>query len=139
MSCIEKGEPIRGVVHSTDASSGVAIVLRDLGNTGSGTRTLTATERLWITHVTIVTAVGGDCRVFVGADSTPANGEDVVRGTFVANGGYSDEVEFTGEEGHTPFVIAPAGVVDVFLHGFIVNANTAGQRPSWKESQVPGS
>lgn len=135
---VKVGEPVRGVLHSTDASSGVEIPIYDRGNTTT-TRTLLPTERLHIHHVKLITAVGGDSRVFVGADSTPANGEDVVRGTFTAGGGLSDDVFFSGEKGDKPYAIAPAGVVDVFFEGAIVQVDTDGERPDWQASLVPGS
>lgn len=110
---------VKGELHSTDASAGVAVTLYERGTLS--TTTVAATERLCITAVLLVTAAGGDSFVFVGADNTEGNGEYVVRGTFAANGGVNTAVvEFMGGRGHTPFAQAPAGVVDVIFYGYII-------------------
>lgn len=112
-----QGQEVHGVLHSTDASSGVEIVLYDSG-TGEvvdvGPR-----DHLDIHAVQLVTAPGGDCYILVGPDATLGSdaGQTVVRGTFAANGGVFNELRphYAGIRGGKPYVVAPSGVVDVVL------------------------
>lgn len=116
------GEEVHGELHSTDASSGVAIPLYRGGS--STVRPIAANEYLDIHSVHLVTAAGGDAYVLVGADVTLGNGETVVRGTFAANGGIANELRphYSGQMGLSPWVVAPAGAVDVIIKGTIRKA-----------------
>lgn len=129
------GKPVRGVLHSTDASTAVQIPLYLYGETGD-VYTLEADEFICIHKIDMVTEPGGDVWVFGGADNNPSSGETVKRGTFAANGGISNEAYFGGEVGHNIFVQAPAGVVDVVFEASIHKnrADNIGGRPSWRES-----
>jgi len=132
------GEPIKGHVHSADASSGVAV---PFFNQGSKTaRTLAENEYLEIHTCDLITVAGGDCYVIVGPDASVAAGEVVIRGTFAANGG--EEKSHTlhvGKDGETVWVTAPAGVVDVTFTGVVRRAESNVPRPVWRESLVPGA
>lgn len=129
------GSPVRGILHSTDASAGVALTLYPSG--GNTALTLAANEILEIETVDIISAPGGDVKVFVAADMTLTAGNTVVRGTVAANGGIVKEFKqpWAGSVGHTPRAIAPAGVLDVIITGAIVNGRTRGQRPNWREDE----
>lgn len=117
-----QGDPVRGTLHSTDASAGVAVPMYTSGS--KTVRTLGSTEMLMIESVVAVAAVGGDMHLFVGPDATPGTGETVVRGTVGTNGIIS-AVFGQGSafaRGETPFFIAPAGAADVQFTGWIVKA-----------------
>jgi len=124
------GEPIKGILNSSDASSGVEVPIYNQGSYAA--RTLGPNEYIEIHNVKVISVPGGDVRVFTGADSTPGTGEDVVRGTFGANGGIAEDVKHTGKAGHKVYVEAPAGVVDVVFEGTIRQENTGGNEPSWR-------
>lgn len=127
------GEPISGSLHSTDASSGAEVSLFDQNNNA---RTLQDGEYIEVHQVTLISAAGGDCRVFLGDDATPAAGEDVLRGAYSANGG-EEKVLYppkVGNAGQKVYAEAPAGALDVNLVGMIRRANYGSGRPGWKES-----
>lgn len=130
------GEPIKGILHSTDASAGVEIpVFLDGAKTAY---TLAADEYITITKIFFVQAAAGDGHVFIGPDASPGTGETVIRGTFVASGGAAvSSWRWSGSKGEKAFVIAPAGVVDV---QFIGELHREGRtiRQSWQASTVPG-
>lgn len=117
-----RGDPVRGSLHSTDASLGVEIPIYSSGNATA--RTLGSTERLTIVSVQVVNVTAGDVHVFINNDTTPDAGDTVVRGTVAANAimamGFNEGM--TGPAGQKPYVIAPAGVVDVVFSGFITAA-----------------
>jgi len=127
------GSPFRAHVHSTDASSGVAVPLYKNGS--ASVYTLSDTEYLEVHSVDVVTLAGGDCYVNVGPTSGTDADEIVVRGTFAANGGISKTgitPAFAGKAAGTPFIVAPAGVVDVVIHGTIREATLSGVQPSYQ-------
>lgn len=132
------GDPVKGILHSTDASLGVEIPMYSRGT--ETVRTVAAHEYLEIDSIELVTAPGGDCYVLIGPNAGLGTGETVVRGTYAATGGVSQaEVARAGNNGEKPFVVAPAGAVDVVFAGRIMQGKSEGQRPSWKESLVPGA
>ena len=136
------GEPIRGHVHSADASSGVEIPIFNQGSLVA--RTLLADEYIEIDQLELITVAGGDCVVFLDADDGNDNdtGEVATRGTFSANGGIEkghNAPILVGIAGAKPHVIAPAGVVDVTFTGRIRKGNGTLHRPSWRETQTPGA
>lgn len=130
------GEPIHGILHSTDASSGVAVPIFKLGSVSA--YTLEAHEYIEITAIEIVTVAGGDCYVLIGDDATLGTGETVVRGTFAANGGIArDDICHAGKAGQSAYLVAPVGVVDVKFAGVIRReGDNTSVRPGWKESQL---
>lgn len=115
------GEEISGHLHSTNASSGVAIPMYLDGS--STLRVLAADEYLTITDYSIVSAAGGDVSFHVGATAaTPGAGETVARGTVAANGGLAHNFIRTGRtppKGGTPYLKAPSGDVDIVFTGRI--------------------
>ena len=130
------GEPITGILRSTDASAGVQVPIFSLGSTTA--RTLEPDEYIEIRELSIVTAAGGDSYLFLGPDATLGTGETVRRGDFSANGGIQAEgLYFTGQPGALPFVLTPAGNADVNFSGCIRKVSL-GERPDYKESEVPG-
>jgi len=133
------GEPFEGEVHSTNASSGVAVPIYNPGKPTA--RVLASNEYLVVTHAQLVVAAGGDAYILIGADATLGTNEVVTRGTFAVNGGTSGQLERpkTGLPGNTLWVVAPSGVVDVQVKGYIRKVDNAGTRPSWRESQVLGA
>lgn len=127
------GEPIRGILHSTDASSGVEVPLFREGSTTA--LTLASNEYVEVTSVELITVAGGDCYVLIGDDATLGTGETVTRGTFAANGGVrADNTMHAGGAGQKVWVVAPAGVVDVRLNGRIRTVKPDASRPNWRES-----
>ena len=130
MGC--NGEPIKGHVHSSDASSGVTATLYDQANNA---RTLGDDEYLELYQLSVITGAGGDVRVFVGDDTTPADAETLARGTYAANGGEEKSLypPFVGNAGQNVHVTAPAGALDLTFSGTIRRVDT-GKRPSWRES-----
>ena len=130
------GEPVRGILHSTDASAGVAIPIFNQGSVIQ--RTIGSDEYLEIHSIRLVTVAGGDCYVLIGPDATLGTGETVVRGTFAANSGLSASILLhTGRPSWNPFLVAPVGVVDVEFTGVIRRADHLG-RAAYQASLVPG-
>lgn len=126
------GEPVRGIMHSADASSGVEIPLYSRGSTTA--RVLASNEYLEIDSVELVTVTGGDSSVILSANSTLDTGETVLRGSFAANGGsVESHARRAGTAGAKPYVISPSGVVDVVLAGRIMKSGSTGARESWRE------
>jgi len=140
MASKNEGREFEAEVHSTDASSGVAVPLYESGPATSVAYTLKANEYLEITWAKIITAAGGDSYLLAGADATLGTNEAIVRGTYAANGGFAGEIgpPKTGVLAGTLWVVAPVGVVDVKVQGYIRTIDEQGVRPSWRESQVPG-
>lgn len=132
MSC--QGSPFKAHVHSTDASSGVAVPIYRNGE--DSVYTLADNEYLEVHSINLITAAGGDCYVNIGDASAVDAGEIVVRGTYAVNGGVAQTPitpPVVGQKGHTLWVHAPVGVVDVTVNGTIRAEGTAGVRPSWRE------
>jgi len=125
------GEPFRGVLHSVDASTAEPLILFKDGSTTAFT--LEANEYLEVHSVQIVSAAGGDVRLFTGPDNTPGTGEDLNRGTFTTNGGIVQELEPThsGNVGESLFLQAPIGVVDVIVRGGVRRGDGT-TNPSWQ-------
>lgn len=133
------GEPIHGEIHSADASAGVQIVIYNQGSVTA--RTLNTHEYIEIHSLELVTAAGGDCYVFLAPTAAPVTGKYVVRGTFAANGGIAmSTILASGQKGDLPWVIAPAGAVDVIFKGVVRKAETDanGGRAAYQASLVPG-
>jgi hypothetical protein len=132
------GRPFEAHVHSTDASSGVAIPIFEPG--GVTAITLASDEYLTAVWAKLVTVVSGDAHIFIGADATLGTGEVVVRGTYAANGGFAGNLDIpkVGLVAGTLWVIAPAGVVDAFVHGTIRKVDNTGAKPSWREAELGG-
>jgi len=116
------GDEVHGELHSTDASSGVEIPLYRAGSTD--VRPIQDNEFLEIHSLELRTAAGGDVYVFVGEDSTVAAGETASRGTYAANGGRSGEIcpPYAGIKAGKPFVVAPAGVIEIIIEGTVRRA-----------------
>lgn len=135
MAAKQVGTPFEAEVNSADASAGVAIPIYLSGSDTSTAYTLASNEYLEITWIELITVAGGDSYVLVGADATIGTNEAVVRGTFAANGGFAGEISppKVGVVGGTLWVVAPAGVVDVKVQGFIRRRDTS-TRPTWKEA-----
>lgn len=133
------GEPVRGILHSTDASAGVEVPLFIRGSTTS--RVVAANEYLVIDSAEIVTAAGGDSYLLIGPDASLGTGETIVRGTYAANGGavIGPHSNRAGPTAGKPFAVAPAGAMDVVLTGYVMKAQTEGLRPTWKGSLIPGA
>ncbi len=129
-----KGDPVHGILHSADASSGVSIPIYKEGSHTA--HTLTSEEYLVITSVQLVTAAGGDSYVIIGPDASLGTGETVTRGTFLANGGIVvDHLTHTGRPGEGAFVTSPSGVVDVTFTGYLGKAgDNTSVKPDWKEA-----
>lgn len=131
-SQLHPGDPIKGEIHSADASSGVQITIYKRGLPTA--YTLKAHECIVIHEIELVTATGGDSSVFLSTSSTPATGGYIVRGTYAANGGVAEQnMDRMGTPGQVPWVIAPSGAVDVVFSGTIVDGQTEGLRPTWRE------
>jgi hypothetical protein len=135
MSAKQVGIPFEAEVRSADASSGVAVPIYLAGSDTSTAYTLAANEYLEVTWAELITVAGGDSYVLVGADATIGTNEAVVRGTFAANGGFAGEISppKVGVKAGTLWVVAPLGVVDVKVQGFIRRRPTS-TRPTWKEA-----
>lgn len=128
------GRPVRGVIDSADASSGVAFTLYEEGSLSA--YTLGDNEYLEIHHITVVSAAGGDVHVFVGDDASAGTGETVIRGEVASNGGFSTNLNppFAGQAGQSAYINAPTGNVDAQFRGTIRQAKTGTARPAWRES-----
>ena len=118
------GDEVHGELHSNDASSGMALLLYKAGSTES--LTIADNEFLDIDRASVVTAVGGDAYIFLGTVAVGLqDGEIVIRGTFAANGGMTEDLSRTpraGAAGATAVCIAPAGVVDAKITGRVRRA-----------------
>lgn len=132
------GDPIRGILHSSDASSATEIPIFNQGSNAA--RALQAYEYIEIHSIEVVSAAGGDTTVFLSTDTTLSTGETAVRGTVSATGGIAMSIlRPVGVNGAKPYVISPAGAVDVTFTGVIRRGQSEGVRPSWRESLIPGA
>jgi hypothetical protein len=119
------GFPFYAEVVSADASGGVVFTLYrpDISFTGATITayTLAATEFLVVTDYAIVRTASGAAAI-VGASD--AAGSRLIKGVFAANGGIVHNLHTPHEfpVGVTPKLIADAGDVRAFLHGFINEA-----------------
>lgn len=130
-----QGRPFFGHVHSTDAHLGVVIPLYESGS--GAAYTLQSDEYLEIYTVHMVTAAGGDCSINIGDGASATDVDElVIRGTYAANGGVSQILlpPFAGQTAALPYIIAPAGVVDVHIYGTIRQAGDLTSRPGWRQS-----
>lgn len=116
------GAEVHGELHSVDASAGQEVTLYDAGS--DTVITVGPNEALDIHFVQLVSAAGGDCRVFIGDDSTPGSSETVVRGTFGTFGGIASELRphYSGKPGGKLFAKAPTGELDVIIKGTLRRA-----------------
>lgn len=137
----EIGDPIHGELHTADAHLGIQIPIYLSGSITPFV--MTANDWIEIHSIQLISAAGGDCMVTVdtAANVTPTPGTTVIRGTVAANGGlalsimrYTGQSESNGSQGlpYLPFLIAPAGTVDVIFRGSIRH-NTKTGRPTWRE------
>lgn len=133
-----QGEPVKGVIHSGDASAGSVIAMYTAG--GETARTLQSYEMIVVETLEVVVAVAGDYRVYFGTTATPGTGSDIARGTFAVNGGIAlHELDRAGKAGESVWVLAPAsGVIDVIFTGYVINGQSQANRPNWRESLVAG-
>lgn len=127
------GEPILGILHSSDASAGVEVPIYNAGSRTA--RTLASNEYLVITWVLLITAAGGDAYLITGPDASVGTGETVLRGTFGASGG-GGPINLTpphmGKFSEKAYATAPAGVLDVCFGGYIkAEGNNTSVKPSW--------
>jgi hypothetical protein len=133
-----EGEPIKGELHSTDASTATVIPIFKQGSIVA--YTLAANEYLEIHSIEVITAPGGDVDVFLSNSTSPVAGEVITRGTLAANSGIlKSHMLVTGQPGALPYVVAPAGVVDVNFHGTLRRIPPAGTRANYQASLVPGN
>lgn len=132
------GDPIKGSVHSTDASAGVEIPIYDAGSVTA--RTLAANEYIVIHSISLVTVPGGDAYVILGPDASIGTGETVIRGTFAANGGIEAKVNAVGVKAAKAFVTAPIGAVDVNFYGVVrKDGSLSGiTRAPFESALIPG-
>ena len=131
-----RGQPIKGELHSTNASAGVEVTLYEIGSTA--VRTLNSDERISVDRLELVSAATGDVHLFTGADASPGAGETVARGTVAANGGIvMEHVGHIGQSGHKAYFIAPSGVSDCVFYGSITRERHS-TRPAFKEALVGG-
>lgn len=130
---MEQGEPIRGILHSTDASAGVSVPIYSSGS--NAPRTLSATEFLTINSIHICSNIGGDHHLYraAAANGDGGAGVTVLRATLpdvISSGGspitpagglIGRRFQYgqTGVAGHGAFFKAPAGTIDVVFTGFI--------------------
>lgn len=117
-----QGRVVRGVLNSSDVTTAAEISLYKDGSDGTADA-VAAGEHLKVDQLLVVTAVGTDVHIFIGADGTPGSGETVLRGVFNAGGGaspiYGDHGP-VGLKGGKPYVVADdAGEVNVILIGRI--------------------
>lgn len=113
----------KAVIHSTDAHLGVEIPVYQKGNADAFGKD--NNEYFIVTEVTLVTAAGGDCAVYFGADNTLADARVITRGTFAVNGGITEKVidNDQGKITEKLWVKAPAGVVDVIVRGYALEVS----------------
>lgn len=113
---------VKGILHSADASTAVAVPLFLQGGQAAAI-TPASNERLRITSAFYAHAAGGDCHLFMGADGTPGSGETLLRSTAAANGGagwYDGKHTMKGGSAERAyFVTDTAGVVDVIINGYL--------------------
>lgn len=130
---MQHGEPIRGILHSTNASAGVAVVLFSSGSNTA--RTLGSDEFLNIESIHIASAIGGDHHLYraAAANGDGGTGVTVVRATLpdaisvsgspvTPAGGLMFRTFKEGNtsiRGHSLWFKAPAGTVDVVVTGWI--------------------
>jgi hypothetical protein len=128
------GRPFEAEVNSSDASSGVAIPIYESGAATSVAYTLLSREYLEVDFVHFITVAGGACEVLIGADATSGVNEQIIAGTYAANGGFAGELGSpkVGVVGGTLWVVAPAGVADVQIRGRIRTLDDVGTKASWK-------
>lgn len=128
-----EGDPVHGILHSANASSGVEVPIY---KEGSNTAYVIGENEYLVVHsVQLIAALGGDCYLYIGGSGGVSTGETVSRGTYTLNGGIApSQFKHTGLRAQKPYLVAPVGVVDVKFTGFIRKiGNNTSVRPSWKE------
>jgi hypothetical protein len=122
MAWSAQGDPIHAEVSSANAQgTAIAFLLYNQGVCATA-RTLAANERVIITDILLVLAVGGAFTLaFAAAD---AGGYRILKGTLDAKSGviHHFETPMVGPPGVLPYLIAAAGQVDCILTGSIVEA-----------------
>jgi hypothetical protein len=134
-----RGKPFEAELHSTDASSGVALVMYEPGTTT--VITLGADEYIEVTWLHLIAVVSADTHVILGPDASVGVNEAIVRGTYAANGGFAGDTidpPKVGAIAATLWVTAAAGVVDVAVRGVIRKVDNTGARPAWRETTAIG-
>lgn len=132
----EIGEPIHGELHSIDASAGVLVPLLIAGT--RTVRTLKANEFIEIYSLELVSAVGGDTSLFIETNSTPLQGDYIIRATLAANSGIvMSRMRFTGMNNASVYLLAPTGVVDINFRGAVRSTTQVG-RQTWQSKLNPG-
>lgn len=137
------GDPIHGELHTADAHLGVQIPIYLAGSVTPFV--MGANDWLEIHSIELISAAGGD--IYIAVDTavttpgTPTPGTTVVRGTVAATSGivmsimhFTGQSQANGSQGlpYLPWLVAPAGVVDVVIRG-TVRHNTKVGRPTWRE------
>ena len=132
------GRPFEAVLHSADASSGVALVIYEPGTTT--VITLGVDEYLTAYWAKLVTVAGGDSYILIGADATLGVNEAIVRGTYAVSGGFAGNLDApkVGGAGLTLWCVSPAGAVDAFVNGTIRKVDNTGAKPTWREAELGG-
>lgn len=115
---MSRGEEFHAEVHSSDASGGVEVTLNPAASTA--TLTVDATQIVAVTDVSVISAAGGDIKV----ESITGDGTlTLFRGTLPATGVFTHRFHtpFFSLRGGTLQLTAPAGVIDLFLKGFLTH------------------
>lgn len=119
-----QGRPFHGEFSSADASAlseaNSRFALYPAGSTSA--LTLAANERVVITDVAVVTGAALTVTLYDGADTTASGGEQILKGSFAANGGISSAlaVPHYGQTASYPKVkTSGAGQIDVTIRGVI--------------------
>lgn len=116
--------PIKGELHSTDASGGVEIPIYDAIT--SVVIAISATQKVVIQSIVVTSVAGGDTYVWhdndAGAGTDADAGEFVIRGTVAAKGtlygDFKDAPKY-GTVGAKQRAVSPNGVLDVQFSGYI--------------------
>ena len=118
------GNPFHGEFSSTDASApgtepDARVTLYDMLKAAI---TITATQTVVITDITIVAGSAMTVTIFDGANTTVEAGERIAKGNFAANGGQSSKLatpHFCKVGTYPKVLTSVAGQVDVILHGYV--------------------
>lgn len=112
------GERVHFELHSTDAHSGVSIVIYISGS--QTVRALASGEYIEIHSGQMISATGGDTEVFFSTTATPPAGGVIFRGTLSASGGVAlSQMPAVGDANQTLWAISPAGAFDFVGEGCI--------------------
>jgi len=118
---LNRGEEVHG-----ELSSAVANGTLTLGyfTNGGAARTLSSTEALFVTDLTVVSVPGGAISIKAYNNANASLTMTLFAGTVVANGGGIKpfNTPFVVPAGWTLKVVAPAGQIDVQIEGAIIKA-----------------